>query len=415
MSVRMLLAGAWLATSAAAALAAPDEQVLGREAGYPAGANLQQAYQQPYLVGSFSAMDSIAPSCRQAPAAQPVPLPAADPETTIHYRYRNGSWTLDDYMAHQRATAVVVVKDGRIVAQRFNYERTPQMRMLSNSMAKTVVALGVLKALELGRIASLNDHAEDYVPALKGTLYGGTQLVNLLRMASGARFTEDYTPNDDRAIFVRKLRREGTLAAVQSISERAAPEGERFNYAGAQTSVLGLVLQAATGQDMCQWIGEQIWQPMGAAAEATWLLNPVDRQALAQGGFNATVYDYARLGMLLANDGFANGQQVIAREHVLAMTDPARQPPAFRPGVMLDSHGRTYFGYGYQVWIMPGSHRRFALLGIYGQAVFVDPELKLVMVHTGVGRDAAGDASGAHFGQERDALWRGVVAAYGNW
>ncbi|WP_343722478.1 serine hydrolase, partial [Herbaspirillum seropedicae] len=144
-------------------------------------------------------------------------------------------------------------------------------------------------------------------------------------------------------------------------------------------------------------------------------LNPVDQQALAQGGFNATVYDYARLGMLLANDGFANGQQVIAREHVLAMTDPARQPPAFRPGVMLDSHGRTYFGYGYQVWIMPGSHRRFALLGIYGQAVFVDPELKLVMVHTGVGRDAAGDASGTHFGQERDALWRGVVAAYGSW
>ena len=81
MSVRMLLASAWLATSAAAALAAPDEQALGREAGYPAGANLQQAYQQPYLVGSFSAMDSIAPSCRQAPAAQPVPLPAADPET----------------------------------------------------------------------------------------------------------------------------------------------------------------------------------------------------------------------------------------------------------------------------------------------------------------------------------------------
>lgn len=316
--------------------------MLGREAGYPAGANLQQAYQQPYLVGSFSAMDSIAPSCRQAPAAQPVPLPAADPETTIHYRYRNGSWTLDDYMAHQRATAVVVVKDGRIVAQRFNYGRTPQMRMLSNSMAKTVVALGILKALELGKIASLDDHAEDYVPALKGTLYGRTQLVNLLRMASGARFTEDYTSNDDRAIFVRKLRREGTLAAVQSISERAAPEGERFNYAGAQTSVLGLVLQAATGQDMCQWIGEQIWQPMGAAAEATWLLNPVDQQALAQGGFNATVYDYARLGMLLANDGVANGQQVIAREHVLAMTDPARQPPAFRPGVMLDSHGRTY-------------------------------------------------------------------------
>jgi CubicO group peptidase (beta-lactamase class C family) len=82
---------------------------------------------------------------------------------------------------------------------------------------------------------------------------------------------------------------------------------------------------------------------------------------------------------------------------------------------MVDSHGSTYFGYGLQTWIMPGSHRRFALLGIYGQAIFVDPDLKLVVVHTGVGKDASGDASGNHFGLERDALLRGIVAEYGNW
>ena len=101
-------------------------------------------------------------------------------------------------------------------------------------------------------------------------------------------------------------------------------------------------------------------------------------------------------------------------QHLLDMTDAARQPPAFRPGLMR-WHDSTYLGYGLQVWLLPGSHRRFALLGVYGQAIFVDPELKLVMVHMAVGRDAAGDASGTHLGAERDALFRGVVARYGSW
>jgi CubicO group peptidase (beta-lactamase class C family) len=404
-----------LAVLASSAGAAPDEQELGRDAGYPVGANMAQAYQQRYLVGSFSAMDRIAPSCTQAPSEDPLPLEKAAAETAIHYRFRGGFYTLDDYMQRQRASAVVVVKDGRIVAERYNYGRTADMRMLSNSMAKTIVALGIMKALEEGKIRTLDDRAQDYVPALAGTLYGGTRLVNLLRMASGARYVEDYSGHDDQARFNVVMRRQGTLQATQSIGERAYPEGERFNYSGAQTTVLGLVLQAATGRRLCDWIGEKIWRPIGAASSSSWLLNPVDSVERAAGGFNATVYDYARLGMMLAADGMVRGQAVVSREHLLDMSDAARQPPAFRPGTMVDSHGSTYFGYGLQTWIMPGGTRRFALLGIYGQAIFVDPELKLVMVHTGVGKEASGDASGNHFGQERDALWRGVVATYGKW
>lgn len=413
-ALRRALPLAMLAACAGAA-AAPDEEALGRDAGYPRGANLVQAYQPHYIVGSFSAMDSIAPSCMQAPAGYPVALEKAEPQTTIRYRFRNGYYTLDDYMQRQRATAVVVVKDGRIVAERYNYGRTAEMRMLSNSMAKTIVALGIMRALEEGKIRSLDDRAQDYLPALKDTLYGGTRLVNLMRMASGARFVEDYSRDDDRARFNSIVRTQGVLQAARGVSERAWPEGERFNYAGAQTSVLGLVLEAATGQDLCSWIGEKIWKPIGAAAAASWLLYPADKEAIAQGGFNATVYDYARLGMMLANDGVVEGRQVVSREHLLDMSDAARQPPSFRPGTMVDSHGATYFGYGLQTWIMPGASRRFALLGIYGQAIFVDPERKLVMVHMGVGKEASGDASGNHFGQERDALWRGVVATYGSW
>jgi len=288
------------------------------------------------------------------------------------------------------------------------------MRMLSNSMAKTLVALAIGQAVADGSIRSIEDTVERYVPALEGTLYGQTRIVNLLRMASGARYVEDYTELDDRAAFNAVVRKRGVVEAARTVSERAAPQGARFNYAGAQTEVLALVLRAATGRSLCEFVDERLWQPMGAESPASYLLHPVDRLEQAAGGFNATLRDYARLGWLLANDGRAGGQQVVPRDWLLAMTDASRQPPQFRPGAM-DSHGSTYFGYGYQVWLLPGTHRRFVLLGVYGQAIYVDPAARLVMVHLAAGAEARGDASGAHLAQERDALWRGVVAQYGAW
>jgi len=394
--------------------AAPDEQALGKAAGYPAGRDLKLAYEEAYRVGSFSAMDSIAPSCTLAPADTPVPLPQAPVEPGFTYRFQGRSFTLDDYLQRQRATGVLIVHDGRVVAERYNYARAPEMRMLSNSMAKTITALGVLKAQEEGLIRSLDDLAQDYVPDLKGSLYGQTRLIHLLRMASGARYVEDYSAHDDRARFNNTVRRSGHLAAMRQVTERADPAGERFNYAGAQTQVLGLVLRAATSRTLCDYVEEKIWKPLGAESKATWLLNPIDQVEIAQGGFNATVRDYARLGLMLAADGQVGGSAVLAREHVLDMTDAARQPEAFRPGRM-QYHGSTYQGYGLQTWLLPGSHRRFALLGVYGQAIYVDPVLKLVVVHTAVGKDASGDASGNHLGAERDALLRGIVAQYGDW
>jgi len=394
--------------------AAPDEALLGQAQGYPAGANRVQAYQQRYLVGSFSAMDTLGPACTMAPAAEPLPLPRTAEEPRFRYRYDQRTLTLDDYLQRQRVTALLVLKDGQIVAERYNYQRTPAMRLLSNSMAKTVVALALVKALEEGHIKSFDDLAEAYAPALKDSLLGKTRLVNLLRMASGARHVEDYSATDDRARFNTTARRSGFADALREVEQRADPEGQRFNYAGIHTSALGLVLRGATGQSLCDYVAEKIWRPLGAEAAASWLLNPADQLELAQGGLNATVRDYARLGWMLANDGQVQGRSVVSREHLLDMSDAARQPEAFRPGRM-DARGSRYLGYGYQVWLLPGSHRRFVLLGVYGQAIYVDPELKLVLVHTAVGADASGDASGNHLGVERDALFRGIVASYGRW
>ncbi len=402
------------ALCAQAAYAAPDEDALGKAQGYPVAPNLSRAFEEFYRVGSFSAMDQISPHCVLEPAATPLPLPRAEQEPPLRYRFDGRTLSLDDYMQRQRATALLVLKDGQIVAERANYERTPQQRMLSNSMAKTIVALAMGKALEEGHIHSLQDNAARYAPTLAGTLYGETPIIDLLRMSSGARFIEDYSGKDDIARFNRTARRLGTAAAAKEITERVAPSGTLFNYASAETQMLGLVLRGATGQTLCQYVGDKLWQPLGAQARATWLTNPADRTELASGNFSATVHDWARLGWLMANDGQRDGVSVVPSDYLLQMTDAARQPEAFRPGRML-SKGSTYLGYGLQTWLLPGTHRRFALFGIYGQAIMVDPQLKLVVVHMAVAKDASGDASGTHMGAERDALWRGIVARYGTW
>ena len=404
----------FLALFGQASQAAPDEEPLGKSSAYPVAPRLAQAFQERYRVGSFSAMDSLSPHCTLAPAAQPLPLPKAASEPAFRYQYDGKTLSLDDYMQRQRATAVLVLKDGEIVAERSNYGRLPEHRLLSNSMAKTIVALAMGKALEEGRIRSLEDTAADYEPKLAGTLYGQTRLINLMRMASGAQFVEDYSGHDDLARFNLVTRKQGSAAGAQAITVRSAPEGSVFNYASAETLMLGLVLRAATDQSLCRYVSDKIWQPMGAESGATWLINPVDQTEQAAGNFNATVRDYARLGWLMANDGQRDGQSVVPRDYLLKMTDASRQPEAFRPGRM-QNKGSTYMGYGLQTWLLPGSTRRFVLLGIYGQAIMVDPALKLVVVHMAVAKDASGDASGSHMGAERNALWRGIVARYGNW
>ena len=399
---------------AALAHASPDEDLLGKSGGYPVAPRLGQAFTEPFRVGSFSAMDSISPHCVVEPSDHPLALPVADSEPPFRYRFDGKTLTLDDYMQRQRATAVLVLKDGQIVAQRSGYDRKPEARLLSNSIAKTIVALAIGKSLESGQIRSLEDTAETYEPRLAGTVYGQTRIINLLRMASGAQFVEDYSGRDDLARFNLAARQQGVAAAAKVITERVAPQGTRFNYASAETQMLGLVLRAATGQTLCNYVSDNLWKPMGAESRATWLTYPTEPVEIAAGNFNATAQDYARLGWLMANDGQRDGHSIVPRDYLLRMTDASLQPEMFRPGRM-QNKGSTYTGYGLQTWLLPGTHRRFALFGIYGQAIMVDPDLKLVVVHMAVAKDASGDASGAHMGAERDAMWRGIVARYGNW
>jgi len=412
MPARALAFGVALCLLAApAARAEPDEEVLGKAQGYPLGST-STWYSNPYRVGSWSALDRVPGiQTRTVPrGAESTPLPRAPQPPVIRYSYQNHNYTLADYLERQRTTGLLILKNGAIVAEHYRYGRKDDARFISFSMAKSVTSLLVGQALARGHIASLDDKADKYVKVLEGSPYGATSIRHLLRMSSGLTFTERYDGQDDSARLSRSLagvRGAGTpLDVLRSIADRHSPPGAKFAYASAETAILGRALAAATGRTLADLTGEWLWKPMGAEHDAYWRVS-VDGQEQAHGAFNASLRDWGRLGLLLANDGKVGGVQVIPLEYLLDATDPGRQPPGFGPRV-----ATPYHGYGYQFWLPPMRERTFVMQGIHGQAIYVQPATGIVLVMTSVWDKASGRQDPQPY-EERGALWRGVLEALG--
>jgi CubicO group peptidase (beta-lactamase class C family) len=406
-----------LFAAASLALAAPDEDRLGRQRGYPVGTPATWYYDESVRVGSFTHQAEIKGIYRGEvrtlpPSPSPMPLPKAEREPDFRWDAKNApGLTVGDYLARQRIMGLLVVKDGVVQLERYQYERKAGDRFTSQSMAKSITALAVGIALREGRIRSLDDPADSYAPAIKGTVLGQTTLRNLLRMASGMKYDQTYDGSGDTPLFNKAIANGGIEAAIRTLGVREVDQGTRFYYAAPNTVTLAAVVRQATGMSLSEYLAPRLWQAIGAEDSAFWY---ADRTGLevASGNFNATLRDYARLGVVLANDGVRPDDpgraQIVPREFLLDATDWRRAPDAFRPGKAM-----PYMGYGYQFWIFPGERRRFAMLGVYGQSVFVDPELKLVMVQTGA--NATPEAGKTTLASDRDRFWRGVVRHYGDW
>nr|WP_249807427.1 serine hydrolase [Bradyrhizobium sp. 30] len=340
--------------------------------------------------------------------SQTLNLKVASQQSTI--RWHNISSTLDDYLERQSITGLIVLKDGEVLAERYRFGRTADARFLSMSMAKSVTSLLLGIAVDQGFV-DLDAPAERYAVELEGCAYGSTRVDHLLRMSSGLTFTEYYDCNGvlagdmARMLGAMDTGQPNLISVLRSISDRHAESGTRFNYCTAETDVLGRVLTGATQRTVADLTSEWLWQSMGAESDAFWVLSH-DGQERCGGNFNATLRDWARLGLLLANDGRVGNRQVISHDYLLTATSADRQPRAFQP-----YHATPNFGYGRQFWIFPFAERTFALLGAHGQSVFVQPASGIVMVQTAVWPSSS--SMEPHRTSERAAFWEGLLQSLG--
>jgi CubicO group peptidase (beta-lactamase class C family) len=384
----------------------PDAEAFGAGMGYPKGTPANY-WRTRWRVGSNSHLDEIFHGRLVHKAPSPSRLVrVAEPPMT--WTVQGADLTLDDFLSRNPTTGLLIARGDTIFVERYQYGRTDRHRFTSWSMAKTVTAMLIGIAIDEGRIRSVDDLAAAYVPALAGTEYGRTSLRHLLQMSSGVHYKEDCNQNffsHDVLQFILDTYMglgPGGVDAVTAFNERARPAGTKFSYSSVETQVLGLVLTRAIGRPIAEYLEQKIWRPMGAEADATWLVDNSGQEVTAC-CLNAVLRDYARLGLLLAHDGNWRGRQIIPAAWVLEATTVRADQPHLQPGT-----ATPVAGYGYQTWIVPGERRMFILWGAWGQRIYVDPRSKLVMVNTAVQKCFDPPAL-----REMNALWAALVRQLG--
>jgi CubicO group peptidase (beta-lactamase class C family) len=361
----------------------PDAQLYGRAEGYPVPDVLTalregNPWEHRYRVGAFSHLDAIFSTRKLDRATTPWAFKREPAE--LHYSFEGRRSSLPDYLSRNPVTGLLVAKDDTILFEHYQYARTDRDRLVSQSMVKSIMGLLVGLAVAEGAIKSVDDTAETYVPGLRGSEYGKTPIRDLLHMSSGVDFGENRDGGRDLnrlwADMVVGVGNKGTLSSLTQFNHRIAPPGTRFSYASIEPDVLGQVVHYAVGRPLSDYLRERVWQPIGAEAEATWLVD-AEGFELPHFGFSAVLRDYARLGRLLAWDGAWEGQQIIPAQWVRDATTVRPSDTYLAPGAAMPT-----FGYGYLLWLLPGDRRQFAFVGAFGQRICIDPASKLVMVQT---------------------------------
>ena len=120
------------------------------------------------------------------------PFRRAENEPPLRYVHQGHAGNVDSFLNSNRNTGLLIIKDDTILVERYQYDRNPEHRFTSMSMAKTVVGMLVGIALEDRKIGSIEDLASQYVPELTGHPYGETALRYLLTVSSGVKFSDPW-------------------------------------------------------------------------------------------------------------------------------------------------------------------------------------------------------------------------------
>lgn len=282
--------------------------------------------------------------------------------------------------------ALVIMHDGRIVAERYGPGYHENTRFVSWSMAKTVTGVLIGLLVSDGRLR-LDESAP--VPAWQrpGDPRGEITLRQLLQMRSGLRHTEAGDPVY-RSDEVRMLFLDGRddMAAHAEAQPLEAVPGRKWEYSSATTVILADIAARAltTSTDpkirrqvMNDYLHSRLFEPLGMKS----IVPEYDAAGTLIGGslMHATARDWARFGEFLRNKGSVKGAQLVPAGWIEFMTTANPRNP----------------GYGAQTWLnrpepgakappFPGAPRSaFSMNGHLGQFVLISPAQQLTVVRLG--------------------------------
>lgn len=289
--------------------------------------------------------------------------------------------------------AVIVMHDGRIVAERYAHGYGEETRFVGWSMTKTIT--GVM----IGMLVAEGKLRLDETPPIKiwqrsGEPRGEITLRQLLQMRSGLRHTEKGEPAYD-ADTVRMLFLQGRddMAAWAEAQPLEAEPGSEFKYSTSTSVILAdIAARVLTNradpesrrQAVDNFLRARLFGPLAMYST----IPEYDAAGTFIGGsmVHATTRDWARFGEFLRNGGSARGAQLVPKGWITFMTKPSPRSPDYGAQIWLNRASGTD---RHVLFAENGPSDLFAMVGHLGQYVLVSPSKKLTVVRLGKTDDAA--------------------------
>ena len=343
-------------------------------------ANFRDGFGCTLKRGQLAALPKLAPI-----ADKPLPdaLPGT-PEMREDVDYKAIDAALDaaftDTVAATRA--ILVVKDGAVIAERYAPGFSAGTPFSSWSMAKSLTATMVGAAVHMGFLdietpAPVREWDGD--PKRSAITWN-----DLLQMQSGLAFSEVYgDPTADAPRMLFLARDAGAAAASKPLLH---DPGKHWSYSSGTTNLLQRTLREtleANDTGYHTFARDHLFAPLGMASA---VLEPDASGTFIGSSFMyATARDWAKLGILYLNDGVADGERLLPEGWNQYVATPAAASDGF---------------YGAQFWLNnPGADGRpkyipdvpddaYLMAGHEGQYVLIVPDKRLVVVRTGMTRGA---------------------------
>lgn len=284
--------------------------------------------------------------------------------------------TVIDWLLQNYADGILVIHHGEIRYERYFNEMTERTLHLSQSMAKSVTS-AVAGILVSRGLLDPEERISTYLPELKATGWKDAKLRHALDMTSGVRYVEDYEALDsdiastDIASGWRSAKPDIPYFQcmwdqILSLNETIREHGEVFEYRSIETDVLAHCMERVTQTRLAELISRELWQPLGVEESACFTVDGAG-YPLADGGFNATLRDYARFGEMLCRGGAGNGQQIVPKAWI---TDSLNADPS----IFSDENNMDFDNGAYrnQFWIRDIDRRILIARGVFGQIIYSD-------------------------------------------
>lgn len=358
----------------------------------------------PYNRWAFSNMTQIAPSAEISRGSGPVrdlPLDLVDPAAVEAHPvvdHEGVQRSVGDMMRRTWSDALIVLKHGRIVYERYDNDLRPDQLHLLASVTKSFTGLLGLMAVEDG-LLDPSRLAVDYVPELGGGVFADTTVQQVLDMVVAARWDEldwlehDAGPDQEDSLFLQFLRRSGTwvdsmhetdkgLLEFAADLQKDGEHGRAFMYLTPATDVVAWMLARVHDKSFVDLLSDRIWSRIGAENPARILLDPIGTP-VASGGLNATARDLARFGQMILDHGQVGAEQVVPAALIQTLRNGGDK------GAFANSPDVGHMdGWSYRAqWWINGSGHPIAW-GVSGQVLWIDHEADVVVTRLASAPDA---------------------------